>query len=168
MVPARAGRLISVSDEMSDDAPSAAPAAAEAAGVLRVVEEELEVGRRRFQTGAVRVRKLVHDETVEVPGERVTERVITQRVPIGRVVQQPPAVRHEGDTIVVPILEERIVLHTELVLVEELRITRRREVQAHTEAVTLRRESAVVERLDPATGQWDDVDPPAPTIPSES
>jgi stress response protein YsnF len=132
--------------------------------VLPVVEERLNVTRRKVDTGAVRVRKLVHEEAVELNRHHVTETVDTARVPIGRVVPAPVAIRQEGDTTVVPVMEERMVVHKELVLVEELRITRRREVRQVPELVTLRRESVVVERLDPATGEWHPAGPaPADT-----
>lgn len=124
-------------------------------GVLPVIQEELEIGRRRVQTGAVRVRKIVRDEQVEVPGELLAERVTTERVPVGRVVQLRPLVREEGDTVIVPVVEERLVVRTELVLVEELRITRHRDVRDGGQVVPVRHEQAVVERLDPETGRWE-------------
>lgn len=127
--------------------------------VLPVIEEQLDVGRRRVETGAVRVRKLVHEQEVEVPGQRVTERARTERVPIGRVVHERPEVRQEGDTTVVPVVEERVVVHTELVLVEEIRITTEREVRDQPQAVTLRSEEALVERIDPRTRRWEPAEP---------
>jgi uncharacterized protein (TIGR02271 family) len=126
--------------------------------VLPVIQEELAVGRRQVQTGAVRVRKVSSEERVEVPGEVVGERVTTERVPIGRVTKLRPMVRYEGDTVIVPIVEERPVVRTEYVLVEEVRITTHREVRDGTQAVTLRHEEAIVERLDPATGRWQRVE----------
>jgi uncharacterized protein (TIGR02271 family) len=122
--------------------------------VLPVIQEEVGVGQQQVQTGAVRVRKASRDEQVEVPAEVVAERVTTERVPINRVVQLRPEIRHEGDTVVVPVVEERLVVHTELVLVEEVRITTHREVRDGTQVVSLRREQAIVERQDPATGRW--------------
>jgi uncharacterized protein (TIGR02271 family) len=122
--------------------------------VLPVIQEEVELGRQQVQTGAVRVRKASHDEQVEVPAEVVAERVTTERVPINRVVQSRPEIRHEGDTVVVPVVQERVVVHTELVLVEEVRITTHREVRDGTRLVSVRREEAIVERQDPATGRW--------------
>ena len=129
--------------------------------VLPVMEEELDVSRRLVETGAVRVRKLVHEDVVDLNGQHVHDYIETERVPIGRVVQGPQEVRLEGDTMIVPILEERVVVHKELVLVEEVHLTRRREIRQLPEEVTLRRESAVVERLDPQTHEWHPVSDPA-------
>lgn len=128
--------------------------APEDAAVLPVIQERLDVTRRVVETGAVRVRKLVHEDVVEVNRRHVTDCVQTERLPVGRVVQGSQPVRHEGDTMIVPIVEERMVVCKQLVLVEEIRITRRREIREVPEEVTLKRESVVVERLDPVTQQW--------------
>ena len=122
--------------------------------VLPVIEERLEVGRRTVETGAVRVRKRVDEVKEQVREPLVSEYVDAERVPIGRVLQEPVGIRHEGDVTIVPVVEERLVTRKELVLVEEIRLTRRREVRETDQEVTLRRESVVVERLDPATQQW--------------
>jgi uncharacterized protein (TIGR02271 family) len=123
-------------------------------GVLPVTEEQLDVGRRTVETGAVRVRKRVQEVTGQVTEPLISEFVETQRVPVGRVLQQPVGIRQEGEVTIVPVVEERLVLRKELVLVEEIRLTRRREEHNATEQVTLRRESVVIERFDPETQQW--------------
>jgi uncharacterized protein (TIGR02271 family) len=123
-------------------------------GVLPVTEEQLDVGRRTVETGAVRVRKRVQEVTGQVTEPLISEFVETQRVPVGRVLQEPVGIRQEGEVTIVPVVEERLVLRKELVLVEEIRLTRRREEHNATEQVTLRRESVVIERFDPETQQW--------------
>ena len=123
--------------------------------VIPVIHEQLEISRRVVETGhVVRVRKVVREDVVEVNEPLVTEHVDTERVAIGRSVPGPVAVRHEGDTMVIPVVEERLVLRKELFLVEEIRITRRRQSRPAGERVGVRRESVVVERFDPATQQW--------------
>ena len=56
-------------------------------------------------------------------------------------------VRHEGETTIVPIVEE--VLHTErrLFLKEEVRITRKKTTDKFHDRVTLRYQEAVVTRV---------------------
>lgn len=129
------------------------------AATVAVVEEVLDVRKRFVETGAaVRLRKLVHEETVTVDEPLVTETVEVERIAIGRPVDAAVAVRHEGDVMIVPVVEERLVVRKELVLVEELRITRRSTVRHEPREVTLRREEVVAERLDPATGQWSPIE----------
>lgn len=114
--------------------------------VLPVVVEDLLVSTQRTETGVVRVRKLVHqrEELVEQPV--MHEEVQIERVPIGRMVDQAPEPRHEGETMIIPVLEEVLVIEKRLLLKEEVRITRRSVEERSTQTVTLRTEEVVVER----------------------
>lgn len=135
------------------------PTTHEAELVIPVIEERLEVTREVVDTGrTLRLRKQVEEVRSEGRVPVQAEVVDVQRVPIGRVVDVPPAVRHEGNVIVVPVLEERLVTRKELVLVEEIRLTRRRETtEAEIEPLLLRKERVVAERFDPETGEWQPV-----------
>ena len=120
-----------------------------------VTEEQLEIGRRVVDTGrTLRLRKRVEEVPGTVHEPLAREVVEARRVPVGRVLQGPVGIRHEGDVTIVPVVEERLVMRKELFLVEEIHLTRRREVRDADEQVTLRRESVVIERFDPATQQW--------------
>jgi len=116
--------------------------------VLPVIEETLTVDMRPVETGRVRVRKVVteREELLDLPLRR--EEVIIQRVPINRVVEGPLPVRYEGDTMIISLLEEVLVVDTRLLLTEEVHITTRR-TETHTpERVTLRHEDVTIERVD--------------------
>lgn len=120
-----------------------------------VTEEYLEVHRHTVDTGRpVRLRKHVQEVSAFVQEPLAVEAVDVERVPIGRVVDELPQVRQEGDVTVVPVVAERLVTRTELVLVEEIRLRRRREVVQAEAEVPLRREHVTVERFDPETDQW--------------
>jgi len=117
--------------------------------VIPVVEERLEVVRERVETGRVRIRKSVEAREVVVDDPLKRETVRVEHVPINQVVTgDVPQVREEGDVTVIPILEERIVTHTELVLVEEVRIHRDHSEYHDPQRVTLRKEVVAVERFD--------------------
>ena len=120
--------------------------------VLPVLEEQLDIRKVAVETGAVRVRKIVHEESRTVDLALMQEEVSVARVPVNRVVENKFHSRQEGDTLVIPIFKEVVTKH--LVLVEEVRITTRRNPEASTQEVTLKREEAVVERYDPASGSW--------------
>jgi stress response protein YsnF len=67
-----------------------------------------------------------------------------------------PAIREEGDTIVIPIVEEVLVVERRLFLKEEVRVRRVSSTERHQESVTLRHHEAVVTRLPaepPAAGE---------------
>ena len=118
--------------------------------VLPVVEEILEVRQRRVETGRVRITKLVHEREEEVNAPRVREEVTIERVTLNRMVDAPVSMRQEGDTFIIPLVEEVVVVEKRLMVKEELRITKRRIEEHASQKVLLRREEIVVERLDPS------------------
>jgi len=120
--------------------------------VLPVLEEQLDIRKVAVETGAVRVRKIVHEESRTVDMSLMQEEVSITRVPVNKVVEDKFHSRQEGDTLVIPIFKEVVTRH--LVLVEEVRITTRRTPETSTQEVTLKREEAVVERYDAASGSW--------------
>lgn len=122
---------------------------------VTVTEERLEVGRRVVDTGpTLRLRKQVQEVPTTVNEHVAHDFVDIERVPIGRVLDGLVGVREEGDVMVIPVIEERLVTRKELVLVEEIRLTRRREVREVSAEVSLRHERVTVERLDPESQQW--------------
>jgi len=117
--------------------------------VVPVVEENAEFGTRRVETGRVRVTKSVAErqEVADVPLARETVEV--ERVAVNRVVPATEGPRQEGDTLVIPLYEELLVIEKRIVLKEEIRVTTRRSVAHEPQTVTLKREEAVVERVGP-------------------
>lgn len=116
-----------------------------------VVEETLQVGTRAVDTGrGVRLHKTVteHEQQVDLPLLRDELRI--EHVAIGQVVAEsaPPRTRYEGDTLVVPVLEEVLVVQKQLLLKEEVRITRLRHTVRAPQNVALKSEQVTVERFD--------------------
>jgi uncharacterized protein (TIGR02271 family) len=118
---------------------------------LTLLAEELSVGKESVETGRLRVSKQTHTREVAVEESLLRERAEIETIPIGRQIFEMPSVRHEGETIVVPIVEE--ILHTErrLILKEEIRITRRKATEQFHDRVTLRYQEAVVTRVQSAS-----------------
>jgi uncharacterized protein (TIGR02271 family) len=115
--------------------------------VVPVIEETLEVHTSPVETGRVRIRKMVHEREEIVDPPLVRDEVIIERVPINRVVEGPLSARAEENTLIIPLLEEVLVVEKRLLLKEEVRITTRR-VETHMpQRMTLRREEAAVERI---------------------
>jgi uncharacterized protein (TIGR02271 family) len=116
--------------------------------VVPVMVEELDVQKRTVETGRVRIHKTVQAREVLVDEPLLREEVVIEHVPINRVVEGPIPVRSEGDTMIVSVLEEVLVVETRLLLTEELRITRRRTETHQPMPVTRRREDVTIERVD--------------------
>jgi stress response protein YsnF len=125
---------------------------ADAVVVLPVLREEASVEKVREVTGRVRVRKLVHTQDETVPAKGYQEIVETRRVPVNQAVDFAQSSRNDGDVLVIPVYEERVV--KQLFLVEEIHLTRRRQPVETESTVEVRREEAVVERFDVPSGLW--------------
>ncbi|SMF97763.1 conserved domain-containing protein [Methylomagnum ishizawai] len=117
--------------------------------VIPVVEERASVTKRRVETGRVRIVKKVSTRRETLEADGWDETLDIERVPIGQPVDGPVAARQEGDTLVIPVLEERLVIEKRLFLKEELRVTKRRTPRPRTQETLLRREEISVERLPP-------------------
>lgn len=125
------------------------PATAPAPLIIPVVEERATVGKRQVETGRVRIVKKVSTRRETIGAGGWDETFDIERVPIGQPVDGPVAARQEGDTLVIPVLEERLVVEKRLFLKEELRVTKRRTPRTRTQEILLRREEISVERLPP-------------------
>jgi uncharacterized protein (TIGR02271 family) len=123
---------------------------------VELVEEQLAVTKREVEHGRVAVH--VHVDEREELAEAVLrhEHLAVERVPVGRVVTERPPVREEDGVLVVPVLEERLVVRTELVLKEELRIVRESRNERFRQLVRLRAERAEVSRADPGADDQPD------------
>ena len=124
--------------------------------VIPVVEEQAVVFKRKTISGGVRVRTVVHKNEHLIKEPFVTEEVEVERLPLDRWVDAAVPVRQEGDTTIITLVEEVVVVERRLKAIEEVRITKRRTTGQARERVTLRREEALVERLDGAARDDDD------------
>jgi len=117
--------------------------------IIPLVEEEVRIDKLSVVTGKVRVRTVT--DTVEEMARATLEgrEVEVVRVPIDREVDAAPAVRTEGDVVIVPVVEEILVVEKRLVLKEELRLQPRKTEETVEVPVTLRKQRAVVERVGP-------------------
>lgn len=115
--------------------------------VVPVLGEELHVEPEKREIGGVRVNKTVqeHQELVDQPVLR--ERVDVKRVAINQVVNSMMPVRQMGDTMIIPLVEEVLKIEKQLVLKEEIHITKIRTEDRVQQPVTLRREEAQIERF---------------------
>lgn len=117
--------------------------------VIPLAEERLAIVRRVVETGRVRVHLSTATEDALVQETLRGERMEVERVALGHEVASAPTVREEEDgaVLVVPVLEEILVVERRLVLKEELRIRRIATTETVEETIPLRRQRASVERL---------------------
>jgi uncharacterized protein (TIGR02271 family) len=120
--------------------------------VIPLSREELSVTTRKIETGRVRVSTRMLEHTGLARADLHQDDVKVEHVPIGREIDAAPPIREEGDTIIIPIVQEIMVVETRLVLREEVRITRSRSVETFEQPVQLRTMVAEVERDEPPLG----------------
>jgi len=103
----------------------------------------------------------VETVTEEVPVELAHEEVQVQRVAVNRILDEGESVapRQEGDTLVIPVIEEEVVVLKRRVVREEIRVTKLRAVRQETIRDTVKKErinlssAGQVEVLDDAESQ---------------
>lgn len=118
---------------------------------IPVLREELQVGKRVVDAGTgVRIRKTVaeREEVVDQPLEY--DELEVERIPVDALVDEDemPRMRYEGDTVVIPVLEEVLVVKKQMRLKEEVRITRHKRQMHLPQTMVLKSERVEVERFD--------------------
>ena len=136
--------------------------------VIRLAAETLNVGKRVVETGRVRVRRTTTERLEKIKIPLTVETVEIRRVPIGKPIKRKPRVRETANEIIIPVVEEVVVVERRLVLKEELHIRKVRSTENHVEQVRLRQQNVTVDRVAPQSS--DDGQPPAarPKRPSRS
>jgi uncharacterized protein (TIGR02271 family) len=113
---------------------------------IPLAKEEIRITKAFHETGRVRLRTRVVKESVVVDVPFIRDEVKVERIEIGRYVDQPPVTRQEGDTLIVPVLEEVPIVEKRLLLVAELHVKRRKATIHRRRTIQLRRAEPVVER----------------------
>lgn len=120
-----------------------------------ISEEVLTVDTRRVETGrGVRVHKTVHTGAVQIDETLAREELAVRHVAIDRTLAQDetlPATRYEGDVLIVPVLEEVVVVERRIRLKEELHITRITREENFSRTVEVKTEAVRIERFDDNT-----------------
>jgi len=119
---------------------------------IKVVEENLQVGKRAVETGGVRVTSNVREVPVEEEVRLRQEHVEVERTPVDRPATPADLDTFKEGTLEVREIQEEAVVAKEARVVEEVRV--RKSVDEHTEKVqdTVRRTDVQVEPM-AATGR---------------
>lgn len=133
----------------------------ERAAVLPVVDEQVSVEKRLTAAESVLVELSTETMASDLTAQLASEEIEIERVSCDRVIDTVPQIRTEGQTTIIPVVEERAIVQRQLVLVEEIRLSRRRSEQTVTVPVELRRQHAHVRRQPASPAD------PKPTKPQE-
>ena len=120
--------------------------------VIPVAEETITISKRQVEVEQVRV-SLTTDVEQMVAREMLRgRRVEVERVAVGRTLAEgetPPQTREDGDTLIIPVVEEVAVVVKRLVLREEVRLRFIQTEVPFEQEVDVRRQRATVERVAP-------------------
>ena len=104
---------------------------------IPLAEERVRIDTSEVAHGLVRIHLTTEEVEETLRATLHGRRASVQRVPIDRDVSEVPAVRQEGDVVVVPVVEEVLVVERRLRLREELHL--RLETVEENVAVPVRR-----------------------------
>lgn len=122
--------------------------------IVPVHAEEVTVERRKILLGGTRVHVETQIADHLVDETLLREAISIERVPVGRTVTTPPEARQEGDLMIIPVVEEIIIIEKRLVLREEIHVRRVRTPYRHEETVQVRKQVVTVEPIPaPPAGQ---------------
>ncbi|HVL22764.1 MAG TPA: DUF2382 domain-containing protein [Thermomicrobiales bacterium] len=130
VVPGMGGQLATAADAAAAEGPLTIPVVAEQAfATVREVEQGRAVIEKRVEV-------VPHVAKIDVG----TDEVEVERVRLDQEVDTAPTVRQEGDTLIVPVIEEVLVVTKRYIVREEVRVTKRRVVREETLHEDLQRE----------------------------
>ena len=114
--------------------------------MIPLIAEEISVGKSRVVTGRVEIATICREREELVDELLTREHVEIARTPVGTTVDRLPEIREDGDTLIIPVVEEVLVVERRLLLKEEVRVRRVRRAERHQERVNVRRQDVVVTR----------------------
>jgi len=114
--------------------------------VIPVVEEQASIDTVVAETAKINIHKTVTEVNQIVNVPLVQEGYQIERVPVNAIVTAMPPMREEGDTVIIPVVREVLVVEKRLELVEEVRITKHRTTLHHEENIVLKKEEVHIHR----------------------
>jgi Domain of unknown function (DUF2382) len=121
--------------------------------IIPVIQEDVVIGMERATTGTVRVRTVIHEDEHAIDEPITMTDVEVKRVPVDLWTDEPVPDRVEGDTRIISVHREEIIVQRRLHVVEEVHVTLRRREERHREIVRTRQTQVVVDRDGSISGE---------------
>jgi uncharacterized protein (TIGR02271 family) len=137
---------------MADNATSlTSPASNRNSVTFPLHEEKLRVGIKTVDTGkGIRANKSIVEHPATINETLLHDEVEIQHVPSDQIFSlgEAPGTRYEGDTLIVPVLEEVLIVEKRVRLKEELHIIKKKREEHHSKIVQLKSEEISIEHFD--------------------
>jgi uncharacterized protein (TIGR02271 family) len=118
--------------------------------VIPVIEEVLKVNKKVVETGRIHIRKEVSKEDMHIEIPLLNESYEVKKVDVkNQIFDEPPAIRHEGDTTIIPVIKEVAEVKIRYEVTEEIHLIKNKTLTPHSQQVSLKKEQAIIEREEP-------------------
>lgn len=113
--------------------------------VKEALEERLVISKKKVITGKVIFEKKVYEDEFPFETSGFEEEAVIDVKKIGKIVDAPgPSVREEGETTIFSIYREELV--KQVVLIEEIHVTKRKKKRSYKGSEILKREEIEIKR----------------------
>lgn len=114
---------------------------------IPLVEEQLKVDKKEVQIGEVLIHRTIEEfeKTLQIPISR--DDIVIERVTVNQPTDGPVNPYYEGDWMIVPLVEEVLVVTKRFMITEHIRIGKRTVVENKEVSDTLRREHVEFEEV---------------------
>ncbi|RYE23242.1 MAG: DUF2382 domain-containing protein [Sphingobacteriaceae bacterium] len=113
-----------------------------------LLEERLKIDLEKVETGKVQIHKKVISEEINQQVPVVSEQVSIEHKPVNQYVDSVPPVRVEGDTTIISVVKEVLVVEKRLMLVEEIHLIKNKTETFATVTGILRKDEVQINRID--------------------
>ena len=128
-------------DDVVEDEARGESVESEHVKTLHEFEEVLSVNKRRIPAGTKRIEKQVSEQTETVSGTLTHTKARVKRITRNTVVDgERPTTRQEDGITIIPVLEERLIITKELVLLEEIYVTVEEQTEPFSKSDIVRKE----------------------------
>jgi uncharacterized protein (TIGR02271 family) len=131
-----------------DDTPSTRRTDTDEEARITLNKEEVKIGKREVEAGGIRLRKVIHTETVNQPVELQREEIVIERVPASDRSPSRTDVAFREEEIYVPLRRQEAVVEKTTRATEEVRVGKKRETERKDITETVRREDVDIQRTD--------------------
>ncbi len=116
--------------------------------MIPVIQEYAVIQTEIVETGKVHIRKTVTEEIASVNLPIINESYNIEHVPVASKILDtpPPAVRYEGDKMIVTVLKEVTIVQKKYEVIEEIHLTKKLTETPLVQEITLLKEHIHIER----------------------
>ena len=113
---------------------------------IPVIEEVPVITKKMTETEKVKIKKTVTESPYSKDELLLKEEIVIEHVPRDEIRTEPAQIRYEGDSMIIPVQEEILVVEKKIKIREELHISWRRTETKKTVTMNLKSEDVTVER----------------------